>query len=698
MASSGGGGDALEKEERIQQRRERIEERVLKGSHDAEQKESPLQELSKLNDKEKSACGDEQVEDSLARLDQLKARGSSRLTLIRLEADQQENQRRISEEKKRHVRLQELQREALESGKQNASIELRWVEVMQQRFPEELKTAMEEQQQSCEKTMRSKDGLIAAFREELKVKDEEYIKAVKQQREEVDALLEGMEQQYMELQKQFCEELNAVENAFSKEREDMVSRNQMELDSLFEDRRKMELHFMESKMEREEAYADELEKLRTQDAEEYNQLKIKLEMDIQKLEQQLEEMRATYQLNTEKLEYNYRVLTERDMENSTTLSQQKRKLARLKEALSTLTTKYNESDVKYKQENSELTEEYRRITKQYKDLQLKFKHFEVSDNNRYREMWRMHEEEVSALVKHLLNANQVLQKSFLKLPNAKRGMREEDFSSHSYFSGLQRQQESFRIESKEEEEKKEEVSEGKEDGDYVGKGKVSSAKIKVMLEMLCSEAGFLMDESLRKKLDMLDGEEAVMLRAESILRALGIENEHDIHQLLPFFFEKADEDEEDLFALELAKTPAEALKSLGLKITRNDVIKVVRAFMETKQKEHKSKHNPGLQAPNAQPGDEPADDELSEEDRYWKFLQEQVVPKETHETWKALHRAMQDYNRLLSSRSELVDQVARLDQENLELKRKFHRQLEAEDTTALLLPPTRYLQRRTGTS
>ncbi|CAN0274696.1 unnamed protein product, partial [Discosporangium mesarthrocarpum] len=54
------------------------------------------------------------------------------------------------------------------------------------------------------------------------------------------------------------------------------------------------------------------------------------------LEQQLEEMRATYQLNTEKLEYNYRVLTERDMENGATLTHQKRKLTKLKDALSAL--------------------------------------------------------------------------------------------------------------------------------------------------------------------------------------------------------------------------------------------------------------------------------------------------------------------------------------------------------------------------
>lgn len=48
------------------------------------------------------------------------------------------------------------------------------------------------------------------------------------------------------------------------------------------------------------------------DAEEYNILKVKLETEIQTLEQQMQEMRATYQLNNEKLEYNFRLLHERE--------------------------------------------------------------------------------------------------------------------------------------------------------------------------------------------------------------------------------------------------------------------------------------------------------------------------------------------------------------------------------------------------
>ena len=50
--------------------------------------------------------------------------------------------------------------------------------------------------------------------------------------------------------------------------------------------------------------------------------------DVQILEQQLQQMRATYQLNQEKLEYNFQVLKKRDEENTITKSQQKRKITR----------------------------------------------------------------------------------------------------------------------------------------------------------------------------------------------------------------------------------------------------------------------------------------------------------------------------------------------------------------------------------
>ncbi len=52
-------------------------------------------------------------------------------------------------------------------------------------------------------------------------------------------------------------------------------------------------------------------------------------------------MRAAYQLNQEKLDYNYRVLLERDAENQATITQQKRKVSKQRDLLSTLMVSHN---------------------------------------------------------------------------------------------------------------------------------------------------------------------------------------------------------------------------------------------------------------------------------------------------------------------------------------------------------------------
>lgn len=62
----------------------------------------------------------------------------------------------------------------------------------------------------------------------------------------------------------------------------------------------------------------------------------RLESDIAVLEQHLEQMRATYQLNAEKLEYNYRVLLERDAGDNPIMALGYAILGRAASCLSTL--------------------------------------------------------------------------------------------------------------------------------------------------------------------------------------------------------------------------------------------------------------------------------------------------------------------------------------------------------------------------
>lgn len=61
---------------------------------------------------------------------------------------------------------------------------------------------------------------------------------------------------------------------------------------------------------------DEIEKLRIDFAKSYADKKISMETEIQNLEKCLEDMKALYLLNTEKLDYNFKVLKEKDEENT----------------------------------------------------------------------------------------------------------------------------------------------------------------------------------------------------------------------------------------------------------------------------------------------------------------------------------------------------------------------------------------------
>ena len=122
MGMAGGCASEARAEARIKARRTRIEQRkrakddegkTIGGSHD----DGPGQ-----------SEGAKQTQQSLAHIDRVKAQSIESVTSIRVQADNAENQRRIREEDNRQNRLRRLQEEAIESGKRNAAVEMRWQE------------------------------------------------------------------------------------------------------------------------------------------------------------------------------------------------------------------------------------------------------------------------------------------------------------------------------------------------------------------------------------------------------------------------------------------------------------------------------------------------------------------------------------------------------------------------------------------
>lgn len=124
--------------------------------------------------------------------------------------------------------------------------------------------------------------------------------------------------------------------AYINERKALLEQNKAEMQQMFEKRNQLEQEFLERYLSLVSGYQQSLFEMQVGDAQDFNSLKLNLETDRQKLERHMEAMLATYQLNIEKLDYNYRVLVERDHENSATINQQKRKIARQRDQLTSL--------------------------------------------------------------------------------------------------------------------------------------------------------------------------------------------------------------------------------------------------------------------------------------------------------------------------------------------------------------------------
>lgn len=262
------------------------------------------------------------------------------VTDIRVLADRRERDRRSKESDRSRARDSQLQDEALEAAKAHGAAVMRWGDIMERQLPQELADELVSQQSACTSVLHRKEKVIEKLEQELRQKEDEYLKVLSAQKEDITALLARMKAQFEEMRDGYEQALVDVESSFLSERSELLSQHKRELDALFDARKAMETQYIEHRLEREEQWANDLYDMQAADLENYARLKAKLEGDVSILEQQLEHMKFTYMLNIEKLEYNYRVLSERDSENKANLASQKARLARLRHALQKIQADY----------------------------------------------------------------------------------------------------------------------------------------------------------------------------------------------------------------------------------------------------------------------------------------------------------------------------------------------------------------------
>ncbi|KAJ3125191.1 hypothetical protein HK100_010936 [Physocladia obscura] len=735
----GGGAGSNTKEARIHARKIRIEAARMAKMKPDKSDDSDGRRKPKLDGTEKKEAGKARAQMSASnkKIDSIKLSTTELVTNIRVGIVARESQRRLDDFKKTQHWEKKRTDDSIKSMDMHDTISVQWANILAiNNKPYELNELLQKQRDACDTLMASKSRLLNEYMVDLKAKDDDYVKELKRQAEEIDMLIERMEEQYRNLQTSLKEELELIEKSFIEERSELIETNMKEIETLFSQRRENEAKYLEERSERIDDHVKQLEALRVRDAEEYNLVKIKLETDVQVLEQQLQQMRATYQLNTEKLEYNFQVLKKREEENASILGTQKRKITRLTDHLNSLKAKMSKQEKMYQQEYVSLTDDYKRILEQYKELQKKYRHFQISDTTKYTEIWAMNEENTLQLMRKVIVADRIIVEQQLgmqwiappedlfrtRAPNTfklqKNGsqIHDENIDGVEFVGTKLHERTGGSNES---------LAAIFKETRLANAPAGYTKTMKKMLELLCNEAGFLVEEKLQKLLAPLHKDEQSLMKLDSIFKALGVETIEDIEKLTSFFFAKAQTVSDANASTTTATSadsvaaPNESIITSSLStlhsslINPNDVIRAIRKFVE----DHRSEKDSGRY--NFLDADEGSDEKnfvksenevmetnginckisptskIDQQRHYWERMAG-VIDDKSYRIWMAVYVAMKKYNTLLTERHQLTQDIDSVRSQSEELKGLLRQYMAAKVNDELQVPPTQIMWHAAG--
>lgn len=644
-------------EERIQARRDRIAKRVAAevNAEGAKAEADLLAAMSRSSIDPHPHASLAKITDSRHILAALKEGASQNVSLVRITADLAETQKRTEEEEHRLEARKRLEDDHAASQEDFQEILAKWGPAMAHGNAEALKDALDDQREETTRLISRKDDLIESFKEDLKKKDTTFVDELRSQSSDIQTILETMSEQAKVMWGSYEKQLEDIEVTFLEEREQLIKNTKETWTKHALNRVTTEEGQAAARLNAIADHEERMVHLRQTDHEEYLSVKAKLENDISVLEQQLEKMRATYQLNSEKLDYNYQVLKKRAEENGITISQQKRKISRMQDMLNNLRIKIMKQEKQFQDENAALTEDYKRITEQFKDLQKKFKHFQTLDHEQYQEVWAMNEDIAVGLLSEVLSADEVLMSQQMGLnwvpPD------ESVLSSNARrmaVAGPGRKAAEVMADVMEEPDETESVV-----------GDLPSAVVKKALLLLASECEYLIESKLSRLLAPLEDKQRHLMKLDAVFKGLGIDTADELMALCQSLVRVGEE--------------GDAIDSYEL-VHPNRVSDLVEVFVQ--EQRARVGLDQKFEAPDLNP--------VAFEPEFWQQLN--TVHSDKHRRiWGVLDKGLDDYLQVLEGREQALDMTEQLRIQNGELKMLLQQYMAADVNRELVIPPTMVL-------
>ncbi|XP_052850073.1 dynein regulatory complex protein 1 homolog [Drosophila gunungcola] len=477
---------------------------------------------------------DQQLALSGERLNELVRFGNELVTNVRVANERRELNRRFFEATQKNQVQTKLQRESTETMARFENIKARWTELEETNEPMLLWDQIEEQKKRIAEIMARKDEMIATCQQEVDRMNAKYEFDRERQAQDLCCLVERVDHQVETLKEAYKEHLEMLRHTIEEERQ-IFAANAVEKWRTFFDA--MNANFDEKAnlvKTREQFYARQTQQINESQEELTKSTRIRLEKECERLELELRRTRDNVLMNSEKLDYNYQVLQKRNEENVIINNQQKRRVARLHEAIGHTRRALKNLYLNGKRSIARLSSDIYKLHANINDMESKAHQARLNNREKFDRIWEINYKELNLLVDRVYHIDRIIHEQQLAMPwsspvppipNINKSKKKRNNILERFDMRIGRVPKN-RMRSK---------SAIKHRPDIKELPPESLRLMRNLIRKLSDRGGFLIEEQLLKILEPNTVGEKCLVRIDNIFAALRIRHLRDVNELTKVF-------------------------------------------------------------------------------------------------------------------------------------------------------------------
>ncbi|KAH0952940.1 hypothetical protein HN011_007629 [Eciton burchellii] len=495
-----------------------------------------LEELTKKKGPEdeeivEKSLTEKQILVSSELLEGLLAEGTEVVSCVRLANDARELQRREKEQEIRRTLLKKLEEDDEECIKKYEEINEKWSGILASKHPLDIHAEMEAQNARCMEIIGRKDAIIAELQLELENADFKFLNDQKILNEDINLLIDRMDNQINVMTKACHRELSLIDNVIESEYKIMLENIKEKWEALYKKLQENTVMGLDMRKEIVRDYEKEMKEVMIDHQEKFRSQKINLELEMQKLQQEIQSTKILCFMNIEKLDYSHSVLKQREEENAIVKNQQKRRLNKLQDIINGLKKEYVQLEGNTRIEIQKLTDQVVKAHKNILELTIKSNHFTSINDKRYMQIWDMNTSNANLLLNRILNTDKIIYEQALRLvwnPPEKTLLKKEDLPSYRNIMHIIKEENRIAAERKI-------ISKSYKPADTIEQINLERRLLNHIIRHVADQCDYLIEDKLLELLLPYTINDQLVVRLDNVFQALKIKSEEELGFLLNFF-------------------------------------------------------------------------------------------------------------------------------------------------------------------